>query len=38
MTRDIAAKFNQAYGAEVFALPEPHILEEVAVVPGTDGR
>jgi tryptophanyl-tRNA synthetase len=38
MTRDIAAKFNQAYGAEVFALPEPHILDEVAVVPGTDGR
>ncbi len=38
MARDIAAKFNQAYGAEVFALPEPHILEDVAVVPGTDGR
>ncbi len=38
MTRDIAGKFNQAYGREVFTLPEPHILEEVAVVPGTDGR
>jgi tryptophanyl-tRNA synthetase len=38
MARDIAVKFNQGYGREVFALPEPHILEEVAVVPGTDGR
>ena len=38
MTRDIAAKFNQTYGREVFTLPEPHILEEVAVVPGVDGR
>jgi tryptophanyl-tRNA synthetase len=38
MTRDIAARFNHAYAAEVFALPEPHILEDVAVVPGVDGR
>ncbi|MGH7287175.1 MAG: tryptophan--tRNA ligase, partial [Myxococcota bacterium] len=38
MARDIAAKFNQSYGVEVFQLPEPHIREEVAVVPGTDGR
>ncbi len=38
MTRDIAVKFNQAYACEVFELPEPHILEDVAVVPGTDGR
>ncbi|MBW2245469.1 MAG: tryptophan--tRNA ligase [Deltaproteobacteria bacterium] len=38
MTRDIAVKFNQTYGEEVFHLPEPHILESVAVVPGTDGR
>jgi tryptophanyl-tRNA synthetase len=38
MARDIAVKFNQAYGREVFALPEPQILEEVAVVPGVDGR
>jgi tryptophanyl-tRNA synthetase len=37
MARDIAVKFNLAY-REVFALPEPHILGEVAVVPGTDGR
>jgi tryptophanyl-tRNA synthetase len=38
MTRDIAARFNHTYGTEVFKLPEPRILEEVAVVPGTDGR
>ena len=38
MARDIAQRFNHTYGAEVFQLPEPHILEDVAVVPGTDGR
>ena len=38
MTRDIAGAFNHTYGREVFKLPEPMILEEVAVVPGTDGR
>ena len=38
MTRDIAGSFNHAYGVEVFKLPEPDILEDVAVVPGTDGR
>lgn len=38
MARDIATKFNQTYGVEVFQLPEPHILDGVAVVPGTDGR
>jgi tryptophanyl-tRNA synthetase len=38
MTRDIAARFNHTYGAEVFVLPDPEIVESVAVVPGTDGR
>lgn len=38
MTRDIAQRFNHTYGEEVFKLPEPRILEEVAIVPGTDGR
>ena len=37
MTRDIAIKFNNAYG-ETFTVPEPLIREEVAVVPGTDGQ
>ena len=38
MARDLAVKFHQAYDCEVFLLPEPHILDEVAVVPGVDGR
>jgi tryptophanyl-tRNA synthetase len=38
MARDIAGRFNHAYGEDVFKLPEPHILEDVAVVPGVDGR
>ncbi len=37
VTRDIAVKFNLTY-REVFALPEPYILDDVAVVPGSDGR
>ena len=38
VTRDIAASFHAVYGDEVFTLPEPLILEDVAVVPGVDGR
>jgi tryptophanyl-tRNA synthetase len=38
MTRDIAGRFNRAYGADVLALPQPHIVPEVAIVPGTDGQ
>jgi tryptophanyl-tRNA synthetase len=37
VTRDIAARFNNAYG-EVFVIPEDHIIESVAIVPGVDGR
>ena len=37
VTRDIAVRFNSAYG-EIFTVPEEHIIESVAVVPGTDGR
>jgi len=37
ITRDIAIKFNNLYG-ETFVIPEPQILPEVAVVPGTDGQ
>ena len=36
--RDIAQKFNFIFKGETFKLPEPMILENVAVVPGTDGR
>lgn len=37
VTRDIAIRFNNTYG-EVFTVPEEHIIESVAVVPGVDGR
>jgi tryptophanyl-tRNA synthetase len=37
VTRDIAVKFNQTY-RDVLHIPEPYILKDVAVVPGTDGR
>ena len=37
MTRDIAIKFNQTYGA-TFVVPEPEIRDEIAVVPGLDGQ
>lgn len=35
--RDIAQKFNNVFG-ETFKLPEAKIIENVAIVPGTDGR
>jgi tryptophanyl-tRNA synthetase len=41
MTRDTAARFNQTFCPEddpLFTSPEPLILDEVAVVPGLDGR
>ena len=37
ITRDVAERFNHIYG-DVFKLPNPHILQSVAVVPGLDGR
>ena len=37
ITRDIAIKFNETYGKEVFKLPKEKIVENVATVPGTDG-
>lgn len=35
--RDMAQKFNRAYG-ETFKIPGVYIKDEVAVVPGVDGR
>jgi tryptophanyl-tRNA synthetase len=37
VTRDLAVKFNEAYG-ETFVIPEPRIREAVAKVPGLDGE
>lgn len=37
VTRDIAEYFNNAYGS-LFTIPEPFIPENVATIPGRDGR
>jgi tryptophanyl-tRNA synthetase len=37
IARDIAVKMNEAYG-EVLKLPDPEIAEDVATIPGLDGR
>ncbi len=37
ITRDIAIKFNNAYG-ETFVVPEAEIDDTVAVIPGVDGQ
>jgi tryptophanyl-tRNA synthetase len=37
MTRDMAIKFNEAYG-ETLIVPEAEIRDEVATVPGLDGQ
>ena len=36
--RDTAEKFNRTFHTETFKLPEPYIMPDVAVVPGTDGQ
>lgn len=36
--RDLAGKFNNIYEGDYLKIPEPYIVESVAVVPGTDGR
>jgi tryptophanyl-tRNA synthetase len=38
MTQDMQGKFNQAFKCDVLVRPEPLIRDEVAVVPGIDGR
>ena len=36
--RDTAEKFNRVFKTDIFKLPEPYIMPEVAIVPGIDGR
>jgi len=38
VTRDIAQRFNHAYGGEFLHLPEARVLDSTAKVPGTDGE
>ena len=37
ITRDVAIKFNNAYG-DILTIPEGFIPDDVAIVPGTDGQ
>ncbi|TNE70950.1 tryptophan--tRNA ligase [bacterium] len=37
-SRDLAQKLNFTYEKELLKIPEPHIVESVAIVPGVDGR
>ena len=38
VTRDLAIKFNEAYGDGMVVVPEPIIREDTAIVIGLDGR
>ena len=38
VTRDLAMKFNDTYGASTVVVPEPIIREDTALVPGLDGQ
>jgi tryptophanyl-tRNA synthetase len=37
MTREIAGKFNRAYDTDFFTMPKEYVMQDVAIVPGTDG-
>lgn len=38
IARDLAVKFNAAFGKDILTVPEPIIRADSAVVPGTDGQ
>lgn len=38
MTRDMAQKFNAAFGGDFLKLPEARVRKDVATVPGVDGQ
>ncbi|EPD46334.1 MULTISPECIES: tryptophan--tRNA ligase [Delftia] len=38
MARDMASSFNHIYGGEFFTLPEAQVEDNVATLPGLDGR
>ena len=38
IARDIAQRFNHIYGGDYFVLPQASIEDNVATLPGTDGR
>ncbi|MEI6351626.1 MAG: tryptophan--tRNA ligase [Verrucomicrobiota bacterium] len=38
VTRDLAIKMNEVFGAHLLKLPEPSILPDLATIPGLDGQ
>ncbi len=38
VTRDLAIKMNETFGKDLFRLPEPSILPDLATIPGLDGQ
>ena len=38
ITRDLAGRFNRAFGTDALVLPEAYIVPETAIVPGLDGQ
>ena len=38
VTRDLAIKMNETFGAGLLRLPEPSILPDLATIPGLDGQ
>lgn len=38
MTRDVASRFHAKMGKEIFVLPEAKLVENIQVIPGTDGE
>lgn len=38
VTRDVAQRFNSLYGQDCLVLPEKHVLDQSAKVPGLDGE
>ena len=38
MTRDLASKFNKTFKGDYLTIPESVIVDDVAIVPGIDGR
>ncbi len=38
IARDTAEKFNRVFNTDIFKMPEPYIVDSVAIVPGIDGQ
>lgn len=38
MTRDVASRIHNVVGKEIFVLPKARVVENIQVIPGTDGQ